>query len=161
MFIILRMVDKNIQNKVLISVNVRSVRRLTLIAGILGLVPAAFLGARLFFSQEQPVAWALALLYGTPYLLALWLSRSEDHAARGGLLLTLGLISLAASFSSLAGVALVLLPATAALLLAAALSMRLAGRQMPRIALLFFSSLLMSAVIIGFSVYALVRMSEA
>ena len=77
------------------------------IGGLLGLVAATALGVLRFVLAEGPEAEAqmlgnvaFALVYASPYLLTLVVSRTRDAAARGGLLMALGLLSWAASFST-------------------------------------------------------------
>ncbi len=112
-------------------------RRLTLIAALVGLVPATGLGALGFFNghgplfgEETPGYAVLGLVYMSPYLMALAAWRTCAAAARGGVLLPLGLLSLAATVSIFpgSGVTIVLFPATLALLLASVWSLRAADR---------------------------------
>jgi hypothetical protein len=96
------------------------------IGAVLGLVPAAGLGLLRFLGSDGPPdtrivgALSLALMYASPYLVALMTSRIRSPGARGGLLAPVGLLSLAASFSSWSLVTVVFLPATLFIWLAAA-----------------------------------------
>ena len=141
--------------------NTRSIQKLTVLGGLLGTVPAVSLGVRLYFYQELTPALVLALIYVSPYVLVLVFSRISDHAARGGLLLALGLISLVASFSSLAGAALILLPATVVILYASVWSIRVAKNRLRRAVPFFLAALLVSAATIVLSLYLLIVLSEA
>ena len=73
---------------------------------------------------------AFALVYASPYLLALMASRARDPGCRGGLLAAIGLLSLVASFSTFSLVSVVLLPATVVLWFAAARSLSASGRPL-------------------------------
>jgi hypothetical protein len=139
-------------------------QRAAIIAGLLGLVPAVVLGGLRFINQEPPeikeqvlgnLVFALAL--ACPYLLVLAVARTRDPAARGSLLLALGILSLAASFVGLSGVTLVLLPATIAIFAAAGRSLWAAGSQVYRVPLFLVPGLL-GAAAVGFSFYALFLM---
>jgi hypothetical protein len=103
-------------------------RRAALAGGIIGLIPAIGLGSLRFFSIDSKFevfgTFVFSLIYAAPYLLAICLSRVYESRIRGSLLLPLATISLVATFSSLAGVTLVLLPATVILLFAAVQSLR-------------------------------------
>ena len=81
---------------------------------------------------------------------------------RGALLLALGLLSLVASFSSLAGVTVALLPATVAIFVASVKSIRVADHALGRAAPSFLAGLVGVAVI-GLSFYAMfgLRADEA
>ena len=101
-------------------------QRAAIVAGLLGLIPALGLGVLSFINQEPPEVReelagniVFALVFASPYLLALVAARIRNPAKRGGLLLALGILSLAAVFSALSGVTVVLLPATVALFIAA------------------------------------------
>ena len=93
------------------------------VAAVMGLVPAVFLGSLRFFLIDEPRDSeqffgnvAFGLTYVAPYLLVLMASKVRSPAARGALLAVFGLLSLAASFSGLLSlVSLVLLPATFAI----------------------------------------------
>ncbi len=73
---------------------------------------------------------AFALVYASPYLLALMASGARDPGVRGGLLAAIGLLSLVASFSTFSLVSVVLLPATFVLWFAAARSLSASGRSL-------------------------------
>ena len=73
---------------------------------------------------------AFALVYASPYLLALIASRARDPGVRAGLLAAIGLLSLVASFSDFSLVSVVLLPATFVLWFAAARSLAASGRPL-------------------------------
>ena len=110
-------------------------------------------------SQDQPTAVLLTLAYAAPYVFALTLIRVRDQAARGGLLLALGLASLIASLSSLAGVALVLLPATAMILVASVQSISAADHRFRRTTSFFLAGLAVPVVLVV-SVFVLTRSLE-
>ena len=136
-------------------------QRAAVVAGLLGLVPAASLGALRFVLGEQPVvqaqvagSLAFSLVYMSPYLVTLAVSRAHHPAMRGALLLALGLLSMVASFSSLAGVTVVLLPATVAIFVASVKSIRVADHAVGRGAPSLLAGLVGVAVI-GLSFYAL------
>ena len=137
-------------------------QRAAIIAGLLGLIPALGLGVLSFINQERPEVreqlagnLVFALVMASPYLLALVAARIRNPAKRGGLLLALGILSLATVFSVLgSGVTVVLLPATVALFIAAVRSLRGAGGQVVW-ALLFLIPGLLAAAAIGFAFYAL------
>ena len=136
-------------------------RRLALIAGVLGLVPAIGLGSLRMVLGEAPEVGvqllgnlAFALVYAAPYLLILAVSRANDPATRGGLLLALALLSLAASFSTFSLVTIVLLPATAAVFVAAVRSIRSAERRLISAGPVFLAGLACAALI-GLGFFAL------
>ena len=136
-------------------------QRAAVVAGLLGLVPAVGLGSLRFVLAEEPEAQAqvagnlaFTLLYVSPYLITLAISRTHDPAVRGALLLALGLLSMVASFSSLAGVAVVLLPATVAIFVASVKSLRVADHAVGRAAPTLLAGLVGVAVI-GLSFYAM------
>ena len=86
---------------------------------------AGALGTLSFVLQERPEAQVqlfgnavFGLIYASPFLLALVVSRVLDPSKRSTLLLWLGLLSLLAGFSSFSGVTVILVPAAAAILLA-------------------------------------------
>ena len=104
---------------------------------VAGLVPAIALGGLRFLLAEEPeyaeqIAGnaAFALVYASPYLLTLMASREKRPAVRGGLLAALGMLSLAASFSSMSLVTIVLLPTTFVILFAAARSLTASVRPL-------------------------------
>ena len=109
--------------------------RLAAIGAVTGLVAAMALGTSQFLGAKGPeVAPQLAgyiaftLIYLSPYIIALIASRIRDSGTRGGLLVAVGLLSLAASFSPLALVTVIFLPATVLILFAAARSLSAADR---------------------------------
>ena len=111
--------------------------RAAVIGAIAGIIPTIGLGCVRVLNSEPPeVAAELAgniafvLVYASPYLLALMASRARDPGVRGGLLAAIGLLSLVASFSTFSLVSVALLPATIALLFAAARSLSASGRPL-------------------------------
>ena len=110
--------------------------RAAAIGAVLGLVPAAGLGFLVFFNSDGPPgtgivgALSLALVYASPYVVVLMISRVRSASARGGLLAPIGVLSLAASFSSMSLVTVVFLPATFFILLASARSLTAAARPL-------------------------------
>ncbi len=133
--------------------------QLTAVGGVAGVVVAGGLGVLLFRSQDQSTAILLTLVYAAPYFFALIAAGVRDHAARGGLLLALGLASLVASLSSLAGVALVLLPATAMVLVASVQSISAADYRFRRTTSFFLAGLAVPVVLVV-SVFVLTRSLE-
>ncbi len=110
---------------------------MAVVGAIIGLVPAVGLGCVRVLNSEPPeVAGqlagniAFALVYASPYLLALMASGVRDPGVRGGLLAAIGLLSLVASFSAFSLVSVVLLPATFVLWFAAARSLAASGRPL-------------------------------
>lgn len=139
-------------------------QRASVIAGLLGLIPALGLGSLRFINGEPPevseelagnIVFALVMV--APYLLALAVARIRIPAARGGLLLALGMLSLAATFSALSGVTVILFPATVALIFAAFRSLWGTGPQIIRIPL-FLAPGLLGAAAIAFGFYALFQL---
>ena len=131
------------------------------VGGLMGLVAATALGVLRFALADRPEAEAqmlgnvaFALVYASPYLLTLAVSRTRDPAARGGLLMALGLLSWAASFSTFSLVTVVLLPATVAILLGSVLSLRSASGGLLRAAPFFLAGVVGVAAV-GFSFYSL------
>ena len=103
----------------------------------MGLLAAAVLGSFRFFGDDGPVTaerlfadTVFTLVYTSPYLLTLAAARAEHPSARGGLLIALGTLSLIASFSTFSLITLILLPATGAIFMAAAWSLRSPGRRL-------------------------------
>lgn len=93
--------------------------RAALLGSLLGVVPAVGLGILRFALSEEPEAFpqlaghiAFTLVYLAPYALVLMAGAAPNPGVRGGLLLALGLLSLAASFSVFSLATLVFLPAT-------------------------------------------------
>ena len=147
--------------------NDRRGTRLALIGAIAGLVPAAGLGSLPFLNADGPEATiqiagnvAFALLYLSPYALALMASRTRDPATRGGFLISVGLLSLVASFSLfLSLVSLVLLPATVIIWIAAIRSLMKSDRSLADAIPATLVGLLIS-VLIGFGFFTLLLVQE-
>ena len=95
-----------------------------------------------------------ALVYASPYLLTLIASKEKRPAVRGGLLAALGILSLAASFSELSLVTIVLLPATFVILFAAARSLTASIRPLTMTLLAAVAGLAVAATV-GLSFFAL------
>ena len=141
--------------------------KVAMIGAVVGLVPAAGLGSLRFLNAEPPVAVseiagniAFALIYLSPYALAAAASRVRDPSVRGGFLIAIGLLSLAASFSAfLSLVSIVLLPATIVIWVAAVRSLRAAGRART-IAMPAFGVGLSISVLIGFGFFTLFLVQE-
>ena len=136
------------------------------IGAIAGLVPAIGLGVLRVLNLEPPEAieqlagtLALVLVYGSPYVLTLMACRVPDSATRGGLLVSLGLLSLVASFSSLSLVTVALLPATALIWLGAVRSLSCSGRPL-HAALPMATVGLFIAGLVGFGFFALLLMQD-
>ena len=115
----------------------RDAHRLAVLGGTLGLLAATGLGALRLFGSDGPLLKeglfgdsVFALVYMTPYLLTFAASRVAHPAARGGLLMALGILSLLASFSTFSLVTVILLPATAAIWMSAAWSLRAPERRL-------------------------------
>ena len=133
----------------------RDAHRLAVLGGILGLVAATGLGALRLLGSDGPLLreglfgdTVFALVYMTPYLLTFVASRTRHPAARGGLLMALGLLSLVASFSTFSLVTVILLPATGAILMSAALSLRAPGRRLLLAPPYFAAGLVCGAVVV-------------
>ena len=101
-------------------------RNITLMGGIVGLAAALGLGSLRFINSEPPEMRAqvfgnlvFALVYATPYLIAIGLSRVHHPGTRGALLMPVALLSFVASFSTFSGVTVLLLPATVLLFVSA------------------------------------------
>ncbi len=111
--------------------------RAAIIGAVAGIIPAIGLGCGRVLNSEPPEVAAqlagniaFALVYASPYLLALIASGARDPGVRGGLLAAIGLLSLVASFSTFSLVSVVLLPATFVLWFAAARSLAASGRPL-------------------------------
>ena len=111
-------------------------RNATLIGGIVGLVVALGLGGLRFINSEPPEMRAqifgnvvFPLVYATPYLIAIALSRLRHPGTRGALLLPVALLSFVASFSTFSGVTILLLPATVLLFVGALRSLLGSGQR--------------------------------
>ena len=142
-------------------------RRLAVIGAVAGLVPAAVLGSLPFLNADGPEAIteiagnaAFALMYLSPYTLAVVGSRVSSPATRGGFLAAVGLLSLVASFSLfLSLVSLVLLPATVLIWIAAIRSLTKSGSSLTGAIPAAVAGLLISALI-GFSFFTLLLIQE-
>ena len=141
--------------------------RVAVIGAVLGVVPAVGLGSLRFLLAEGPESAAqiagniaFALVYLSPYLLALMASRVRDPGVRGGLLAAVGLLSLAASVSSLALVTVVLLPATFVIWFAAAKSITASGRRLAASVPAVGVGLLIAAAV-GFGFLTMFGMQDA
>ena len=111
--------------------------RAAVIGAVAGIIPAIGLGCVRVLNSESPEVAAqlagniaFALVYASPYLLALIASGARDPGVRGGLLAAIGLLSLVASFSAFSLVSVVFLPATFVLWFAAARSLAASGRPL-------------------------------
>ncbi len=132
------------------------------VGAVIGLVTVAVLGSLIFLLHDEPGfavhfagKIALTLVYASPYLFALIASRARRPATRGGLLLAFGLLSLAASFSSVVSpITLVLLPATFAIWFAAARSLTASVRPLAATLTATILGLAVAATV-GLSLYAL------
>lgn len=141
--------------------------RAAVIGAVLGIVPALGLGSLRFLLAEGPESAAqitgniaFVLIYLSPYLLALMASRVRDPGVRGGMLAAVGLLSLAASFSSMALVTVVLLPATFVIWFAAAKSITASDRRLTAFVPSVGAGLLIAAAV-GFGFFALFGMQDA
>ncbi len=139
--------------------------RAAVVGGAIGLIPAITLAFYSFLSQEPHVAAqragsiTLALLFLSPYTLALIASRVREPGVRGGLLLGVGLLSLVASFSTFSSLFFVFLPATFVIWFAAVRSLTVAGRLLATVAPATFAGLLIAAIV-GFGFFALLWMNN-
>ncbi len=111
--------------------------RAAIIGAVAGIIPAIGLGCVRVLNSEPPEVAAqlagniaFALVYVSPYLLALIASGARDPGVRGGLLAAIGLLSLVASFSTFSLASVVLLPATFVLWFSAARSLAASGRPL-------------------------------
>ena len=114
-------------------------RKVALIGGIIGLVVALGLGSLRFINSEPPEMRAqifgnvvFPLVYATPYLIAIALSRLRHAGTRGALLLPVALLSFVASFSTFSSVTILLLPATVLLFVGALRSLLGSGQRFLR-----------------------------
>ena len=135
--------------------------RAAVVGAVSGLVPAIVIGSLRFLLADEPqYAEQLAgnavfvLVYASPYLLTLIASREQRPAVRGGLLATLGILSFAASFSSLSLVTIALLPATFVIWFAAARSLTASVRPLATTLLAAIAGLVVAATV-GLSFFAL------
>lgn len=141
--------------------------RAALAGSILGIVPALALGFLRFALSEEPEALpqlpghiTFTLVYLAPYVLVLMAGAAPNPGVRGGLLLALGLLSLAASFSAFSLATLVFLPATVVIWFAAFRS--LAGvRRLWATALPAGAAGLLIAATVGFGFHTLLLAQDA
>ena len=139
--------------------------RAAVFGSAVGLIPAISLAFYWFLSQEPDVAeqragyLALALVFLSPYVLALIVSRVRDPGVRSGLLFGVGLLSLVASFSTLSSFIFVLLPATFVIWFAAVRSLTVAERLLVTAAPATVAGLLIAAIA-GFGFFALLWMQD-
>ena len=139
------------------------------VGGVLGIVPAVALSLLGFALSEEPETFprlaghvAFTLVYLAPYALVLVAGAAPNPGVRGGLLLALGLLSLAASFTSLSLVTLAFLPATFVIWFPAVRSLT-AARPLSAAALAALTGLaagLLVAATVGFSFYTLLLAQE-
>ena len=141
--------------------------RAALVGSILGAVPAVALGFLRFALSEEPEAFpqlaghiAFTLVYLAPYVLVLIAGAAPNPGVRGGLLLALGLLSLAASFSVLSLTTLAFLPATIVIWFAAVRSLT-AARRLSATALPAATAGLLIAATVGFGFYTLLFAQDA
>ena len=136
------------------------------IGAVLGLVPATGLGLLRFFGADGPPgvevvgALSLGLVYASPYLAALMFSKVRSASARGGLLAPIGLLSLAASFSSMSLVTVVFLPATFFIWLAAARSLTASASPLPILPAAAGGAVVAAAIVSGFFALLLIQEDE-
>lgn len=135
--------------------------RAAVVGAAAGLVPAIVIGSLRFLLADEPQYAeqlagnaAFVLVYASPYLLTLIASRERRPAVRGGLLAALGMLSFAASFSSMSMVTIALLPATFVILFAAARSLTASVRPLATILLAVTAGLAVAATV-GLSFFAL------
>ena len=142
--------------------------RAAAIGAVLGLVPAAGLGLLSFYNSGGPPgehiagAVSLALVYASPYVVVLIASRVRSAGARGGLLVPIGLLSLAASFSSMSLVTVAFLPATVFIWVAAARS--LTATAGPLTTTLFTAAggaVIAAVIVLGFLALFILQEDEA
>ena len=133
----------------------RQARGLTVLGGLLGVLGATVLASLRLFGDDGPLVAdrlfgdaVFGLVYLSPYLLTLVASRTRRPAARGGLLMALGILSLVASFSTFSLVTVVLLPATGAIFMAAIWSLRTPGRRLPLAPSYFVAGLVCAAAVV-------------
>ena len=138
--------------------------RTAAIGSILGIVPAVALGFLRFVLAEEPARFsqlaghiAFTLVYLAPYALVLIARAAPNPGVRGGLLLALGLLSLAASFSP---TTLAFLPATFVIWFAAVRSLT-AARPLLATTLPAMVAGLFIAATVGFGFYTLLLAQDA
>lgn len=133
----------------------------------MGLVTVTVLATLIFVIDDAPDftgnsagSIAVTLVYASPYILTLLASRLDRPGTRGGLLLAFGLLSFAASFSSVVSpVTLFLLPATIAIWFAAARSLTVSIRPLAATAFATVAGMLIAATI-GLSFFALFGLAD-
>ena len=155
---------------VIIMEDVRDARcgtRAAVVGSILGIVPAVALGVLRFALSEGPETVpqlaghiAFTLVFLAPYALALIAGAAPNPGVRGGLLLALGLLSLATSFSVLSLTTLAFLPATIVIWFAAVRSLT-AARRLSATALPAAAAGLLIAATVGFGFYTLLFAQNA
>ena len=135
--------------------------RAAVVGAVAGLVPAIVIGSLRFLLADEPQHAeqlggnaAFVLVYASPYLLTLIASREQSPAVRGGLLAALGILSFAASFSSMSLVTIALLPATFVIWFAAARSLTASVRPLAATLLAAIAGLAVAATV-GLSFFAL------
>ena len=140
--------------------------RAAVVGAVMGLVPAMVLGSLRFLLADGPERIegivgniVFGLVYASPYLLTLIVSREKSPAVRGGLLVALGLLSFVASFSSLSLVTIVLLPATFVIWFAAVRSLTVSVRPLATTALATLAGLVFAATV-GFGFFVLFGIEE-
>ena len=136
-------------------------RRAATAGAAVGLLGAVVLGSLRFFATGEPEVvsqlagdFAFMLAYMSPYLLAFIAARVQAPGVRGGLLLAVGVLSFAASFSSFSLVTVALLPATFAIWFAAVRSLTVADRKLTTVAPAMLAGLLIAASV-GLGFFAL------
>ncbi len=135
--------------------------RAAAIGSVLGIIPAVALGVLRLVLAEEPEAFpllaghaAFTLVYLAPYALVLIARAAPNPGIRGGLLLALGLLSLAASLSALSLITLAFLPATFVIWLAAVRSLTAAHRLVATTLPALVAGSLIAATV-GFGFYTL------
>ncbi len=135
--------------------------RAAVVGAVAGLVPAIVIGSLRFLADEPQYAEQLAgnavfvLVYASPYLLTFIASKEQRPAVRGGLLAALGILSFAASFSSMSLATIALLPATFVIWFAAARSLTASVRPLATTLLAAIAGLAVAATV-GLSFFVLV-----
>ena len=139
--------------------------RATAVGGVAGLIPAIVLASYWLFTQKPDIAeqrtgyLALALLFLSPYLLALIASRVRNPGVRGGLLLGVGLLSLVASVSTLSSLGFFFLPSTLVIWFAAVRSLTVAERLLVTVAPATVAGLVVAGLL-GFGFFALLWIGD-
>ena len=137
------------------------------VGAIIGLVTAIIIGSLRFLLAEEPEYLeqlagntALALVYASPYLLTLIVSKERIPAVRGGLLAAFGFLSFVASFSSLSLVTIILIPATFVIWVAAARSLATSDRSLAVTLTATIAGLVVAATV-GLSFFALFGIQDS